>query len=327
MSDPHTHTATQPEDWPSLDPADRPLVITHAECPDGWCCEWLFRRHFGSHADYMQAKYGDPVPDVSLRPRVYIADFSWKRPQMLHLMQQARGRVTAIDHHKAAFEELRNISLDLYPDTLLTSPVVLFDVEHCGSHLVWQFLKSAGATDPIFADGNPPLIVQLTEDRDLWRWQLPDSRELNAALASYPKTVDVWDRLQEKLSVVSGAGYWDLYREGAAILRQQDQMVRAAVGRAVEITICGYKVLAVNTTCHHSEIGGQLAEGRPFGVTYLDDLQRGLRCWSFRSRDGGIDVSDLAKSFPGGGGHPRAAGMQRPIGEPMSVLADWKQDA
>jgi hypothetical protein len=32
-------------------------------------------------------------------------------------------------------------------------------------------------------------------DQDLWRWKLPRSREVNAAIASHPQRFEVWDQL------------------------------------------------------------------------------------------------------------------------------------
>lgn len=322
MADPHIHIPAV--EMPSLDPADRPLVIVHNHCPDGWCCEFLFRRHFGDNADYMQASYGDPIPDVRLRPHVYIADFSWPEWEMRSMQGQCRGRMTVIDHHKSAKEVLVDTIQyqdEMSPPSAIQPIRVVFDLNHSGAYLTWQFLKDAGATDPVFADGNPPLIVQLVQDRDLWKWELPDSRELNAAMSSYPKTVEAWIELHSLLTPVSGGGYWRLVREGAAILRRQEQEVEAAVNRAVWMDIAGHRVLVVNTTCHHSEVGGRLAEGKAFGATYFDDLKRNLRVWSFRSAEGGIDVSEIARRWPGGGGHVRAAGCQVPLDQPVNAMS------
>lgn len=328
MPDPHTHLPADQQEWPSLDPADRPLVITHAACPDGWCCEFLFRRHFGANADYMQAKYGDPIPDVKIRPWVYIADFSWKRDDMIRLIQDVRGRVTVLEHHRTAEGELTAAVAGLYWDTMVSAPKVLFDLNRSGAMLTWQYLKDAGATDPVFATDEPPAIVQYVQDRDLWKWELPYSKEINAALASYAKTVEVWGDLWRMMQPAA-MSFLTLVAEGEAILRQQEREVQAAVARAVEMDIAGHRVLVVNTTCHHSEIGERLSAGRPFGATYYDDLKRGLRCWSFRSREGGIDVSEIARRWPGGGGHRQAAGCQQPLHHPvigMSGIPAYNQE-
>jgi uncharacterized protein len=321
VPDPHTHISSLPEELPSLDPADRPLVVTHGDCPDGWCCEFLFRRHFGANADYLSARYGDPVPDVRLRPHVYIADFCYAAPDMGRIASDCGGRLTVIDHHVTAQGTLERLNLHVGRGLWESSVRVVFDLAHSGAYLTWRFLKDQGATDSVFADGNPPLIVQVVQDRDLWAWRLPDSRELNAALSSYPKTVEAWTDLHNDLTPVGGDGYWRLVREGAAILRVQEQFVQAAVAKAVEVTIAGHRVLAVNTTAHHSEVAGQLASGRPFGACFYDDLKRGLRVWSLRVRDADFDVSAIAKRF-GGGGHKPSAGFNRPLSEPLKLLED-----
>lgn len=56
------------------------------------------------------------------------------------------------------------------------------------------------------------------------------------------------------------------------------------------------------------DIAGELAKERPFGACYFD-RQDGKRQWSLRSRDGGADVSEIAKRH-GGGGHAQAAGFE-----------------
>lgn len=80
-------------------------------------------------------------------------------------------------------------------------------------------------------------------------------------------------------------------------------------------------MLCVNATVHQSEIGEELAKNRPFSVTYRD-RKDGKREYSLRSRDGGLDVSVIAKQF-GGGGHPQAAGFELPIG--VDPEAFWMQ--
>lgn len=319
MADPHVHLPNLPDDLPPLDPADRPLVITHKDCPDGWCAEWLFRRHFGDRADYLACKHGDPVPIQAAmdRPRVYVADFSWPLQQMVELAEACGGRMIVLDHHASAESVLFNLCFSL-PGRFGEVPGVIFNLAHSGAYLVWRYLKDAGATDEVFADGNPPLIVQYVQDRDLWRWELPGSQEINAALSSYPRVAAVWYALHEQLK--DQGGYWELFPQGAAILRKQDQEVDAACRRAVEMTVAGHRVLVANTTVHHSEIGERLAAGRAFSATYYDDLPRGLRVWSLRSRGDGIDVSAVAKRFAGGG-HRQAAGFQQSLTEPLSAVA------
>jgi nanoRNase/pAp phosphatase (c-di-AMP/oligoRNAs hydrolase) len=67
-------------------------------------------------------------------------------------------------------------------------------------------------------------------------------------------------------------------------------------------------VPAVN--CNHyfaSEVGHELAIGRPFAATYYDTTDG--RVFSLRSSAEGLDVSEIAKRL-GGGGHAKASGFK-----------------
>lgn len=225
---------------------------------------------------------------------LYILDFSYKRPVMLDLIRKARA-VVCLDHHKTAAEELAGDLSVIVGEGLsmsLRCPTIIFDMNKSGARLAWEFF---------FPHRCVPLIVRMVEDRDLWRWALPNSREMNAALASLPRTFEEWDRLDGLVNPE------ELVLQGAAILRYQQQLVDAHCQHAVEIEMDGHKILAVNATCLMSEIGGQLAENRPFGVTWY---RRGDQRYqvSLRSSSTGVDVSEVARKY-GGGGHKHAAGF------------------
>jgi c-di-AMP phosphodiesterase-like protein len=97
-------------------------------------------------------------------------------------------------------------------------------------------------------------------------------------------------------------------RDGEAVLRTDRQVIDRHVRNARPTAVGGYTVPAVNATVLFSEIAGELAEGQPFGACYFDRAD-GRRQWSLRSRAGGVDVSEVARSL-GGGGHPNAAGFE-----------------
>ncbi len=64
-----------------------------------------------------------------------------------------------------------------------------------------------------------------------------------------------------------------------------------------------------------SEAGHILAEGEPFAACYWDTPEG--RTFSLRSTDGGIDVSEVATQY-GGGGHAAAAGFWVPGDHPLA---------
>lgn len=264
---------------------DRFLVLYHAGCLDGFCAAWLVHKKY-PQSEFVAVQYGEPPPDVAGRD-VLVLDFSYKRDVMLLMREQAKS-LLVLDHHKSAEEELRGLDF------------CVFDMEKSGASLTLDWLRGIGI-GPMSC-----WLVDYVEDGDLWRWELPMSREVNVALRSYPMTFRQWnlfDDIHFRLQ---------LSQEGTAILRAQQRIVEQHVRFAKEVTIAGYKVLCVNATMFHSDIAGQLAEGRPFGVTWFESAD-GRRIYQLRSREGGVDVSEIAKRF-GGGGHRNAAGFTMDAG-------------
>jgi nanoRNase/pAp phosphatase (c-di-AMP/oligoRNAs hydrolase) len=96
---------------------------------------------------------------------------------------------------------------------------------------------------------------------------------------------------------------------GEAILTYQETIVDALCRNARETWIGGHTVLAVNSPVLQSEIGERLAKDAAFGAVWFVG-GNGETYWSLRSRPPvGIDVSEVAKKY-GGGGHVQAAGFK-----------------
>lgn len=298
----------------------RPLILFHADCADGHCAAWVLWRHFCDEADYLPVQYGQEPPNVAGR-EVYILDFSYKRPVMRQILSQAR-KVVVLDHHETAEAELADIVDEFLqrPDLLANPPgselpFIRFDMAKSGGRLAWEYAWDrwyAPKYSSILDGGqhltrdNPPWLVAYTEDHDLWRWKLPHSQEINAALATYPRDFATWDTMAEW---DKGRKAWEAFQEeGAAVLRYQSQLVESIAATARECEIDGHRVLAANTSCLFSEVAEKLAQGRPFGAAWFIRSD-GKKQWSLRSREGGIDVSQVAKQR-GGGGHFAAAGFE-----------------
>lgn len=258
------------------------IVIYHANCTDGFCCAWLLRKRF-PEAVFVPANYGEEVPDVEGED-VIIADFSYKREIMEEIIEKCKS-LMVLDHHKSAQKELSGL--------VDPSIVIEFDMERSGAKMVADWL------------GVSNWLVDYVQDRDLWRWKLEDSRAVNAYISSWPFKDEVWDGI-EKHS-------WDaIVKEGEAILRYQERCVESQIGKAVYVmfeTKDGPKEIAcMNCTHLVSEIAGKLGDGMAFGSTYFRRMD-GKYVFSLRSEEGGMDVSEVAGGY-GGGGHARAAGFE-----------------
>jgi len=271
----------------------RTFVLYHGHCYDGFGAAWAAWTVLGENAVYLPMQYGQPWPrEITVWDDVYILDFSFPR-SLLEDVWTVRtkiisrpdpGRVVLLDHHKTAAEDLAHL------------PFANFDLNKSGAVLAWEYWHPG---EPV------PFLLQYVQDRDLWQFALPKSREISAALRSYPFDFAVWDQL---------ARQWDFGRlvlEGEIILRYQNQLVETMGRNARLVSLAGHLVPVVNTPILISEMGDWLLEHypHPFAATYFDRGD-GVRQWSLRSRT--FDVAALARRL-GGGGHPRAAGFEEDL--------------
>lgn len=89
---------------------DRPLVIRHGACRDGFCASWVIRMKFPD-AEFFDGFYGQPAPlELAQGRDVIVVDFSYPRAEMMALARAA-GSLAVIDHHKTAEEVLEDRDL------------------------------------------------------------------------------------------------------------------------------------------------------------------------------------------------------------------------
>lgn len=268
-------------------------VLYHANCWDGFGAAWAAQKVLGREGvEYLPVLYGQPPPPLPDAEHVYIVDFSYPREVLLALTAK---QVLVIDHHASAQKDLRDVSPFDELAAGKTAVVAWFDMEQSGATMTWKYFHS----------DEPPLLLKYVEDRDLWRFALPDSREISAWFRSYPHDFAQWDDLRELLS----EHFLDCVHEGQAILRQQDRMVEDMAKQAIMIQLGGHRVPCCNATTYYSEVGDLLCRQHPdahFAAYYMDRAD-GKRQWGLRSR-GDFDCSEIAKMY-GGGGHKGAAGF------------------
>jgi len=258
------------------------LCIYHKNCADGFGAALAVKVYcdeLGESCEFLPAQYGDEVPDVTGK-KVLIVDFSYDRETLLSLKESALS-LQVIDHHKSAMEALAGLDY------------CIFDMDYSGAVLTWQTL---------FPNRAVPLLLSYIQDRDLWQWQLEDSKAVSAALLTLNKTFELWQPyLADELVA-------ELIVKGNAIVDYQNQqLARTPKGEKVPMaTIAGHTVPCVNSTHLISEMGEILAQGHPFAALYFDRSDK--RIYSLRSAKDGIDVAKIAQQY-GGGGHFHAAGF------------------
>ena len=263
-------------------------IIYHADCRDGFGAAWAAWRKYGNDALFFPAQYGDKIPSIPDGSKIEIYDFSYERDQMqeLHAIHGV-DNVELFDHHKTAIEKVDGL------------PNCNIDLEHSGAWLAW---------DNLHKGKNVPRLIQYVQDRDLWKWELKDSKSVSAYISSMPMEFETWNDMNYNLFTAPGK----MVSEGDAILRQQDMQVQRISERAWKQDVAGYNIRIVNSGLYQSEIGHEILQmypSTPFaGIFFINGNQR---IWSLRSRSD-FDVSTVARDM-GGGGHPQAAGFSERV--------------
>lgn len=288
------------------------LCIYHDNCADGFGAAWVVHRSLGAeNVEFLGGHYGMPAPDVTDRI-VIIVDFSFPLETLQAMAQQARA-VLVLDHHKTAAEALIEVEpaplhYHAWADTLPKLSAV-FDMNRSGAGLTWDFF---------FPHFQRPALINYIEDRDLWRFKLVGTREILANLFSYPQDFEVWDELMKQpISAAIDAG--------SAINRKHHKDVADLVASSKRrMVIAGHDVPAANLPhIHSSDAGHLMAQGEKFAACYQDSADH--RYFSLRSTNEGMDVSEIAKQY-GGGGHRNAAGFKVPFSHKLAHAYDVDSD-
>ena len=154
--------------------------------------------------------------------------------------------------------------------------------------------------------GRMPELLAYVQDRDLWRWELPDSRAVNAAIEAAPRDFEVWSKLEIE----------ELRTLGHPVVDRNNRRIEELLESACEVQIGDYTVPAVEADELASEIAERLLELHPHApfvaVFHHSADQDGNEVTRYSLRSGGrSDVADIAWE-QGGGGHAAAAGFETP---------------
>lgn len=290
------------------------VVFYHSGCPDGFCAAWLLHRIY-PEAEFVPAHPGwIPLTTQVEGKHVIVADLSMSPTATQFTIENAKSFL-CLDHHRTAAERLAGL------------PGCHFNENKSGARMVWDHFEvelAAAFTAGQRTSGytfvtDSHWLVDYTEDRDLWRWNLKDSREVNAALRCFDLDFEAWDNLHVERSLQCGgfrlhSGFENYL--GSTIAQYHAKKCGDATKHAIEVEIPVEDESTIVVPCvnvanrdHISDVGGLLAKSHEsqIGLTYFHD-GKGFR-FSVRSV-GDADAGRIAE-FNGGGGHKHAAGFFR----------------
>jgi len=275
-----------------LEPSSVNCVIYHADCTDGFGSAYSAWKLLGNRAEYYACKHGSVPPDVKDK-NVVILDFSFNNATTKQMIADA-NELLVIDHHKSAVVELHDISN------------TIFDMNKSGATLAWEFFHPGKEA---------PKFIQYITDRDLWRWELPYSKEFSAAFDMVPHDFEEFEKFEDD------SVFDDAVKRGSYILAYSKTVVKKVCDKAASRKIDGKDILVVNSSHWMSEIGARLAPDCDFAMIWYYDHNDKIIKVSLRAFHDKIDVSEISKKY-GGGGHKKAAGFVLPSDFKIEDLFD-----
>ena len=270
----------------------------HAGCPDGFGAAWAVRYAWGETASYVSRGHDERIERGAHRgDEVAFVDIAPSNGEIANLCDETAA-LHIVDHHVTARDRIEG-DRDIAARLRAAAHNAHFDLNFSGAVLAWHYWNPGKVL---------PDILGYIEDQDLWRFKLPNSREVNAALASYPMRFATWDRLAD-------ADPERLAGEGRPIVRAQRVTIDRAVDTAQIVRVGEHRIEAVAATTLRPWIGHELAtraaHGVPCGIVYnIDGKRVDVSIYSV----GDFNVAALATER-GGGGHRSASGFSVPLDE------------
>lgn len=317
-----------------LPPDEIDCVVYHHPCADGFAGAYVFWKYLKekgndnvrfipfNHLMDERAARDEILPQVKDRNVVFV-DVCPESNLFLDMLIQP-NKCVVLDHHESALKTTEDYATD-------------FVFKHC--HIDQTHSGCILAHQYCYPDEDPPLFLKCIQDRDLWAWKMEDiSRPFSEAFSgSTPFDFEAYSVYEDELNVYS------LIEEGKILLKYKDAKIMNLVGKAMEgeITIDGkeYAVYIINTVEHISDLGHVLSQTEckrlekpcDFVMMWYYDQKWGKIKVSLRSdgdRETSVNVSEIARYFGGGGGHPNASGFA--ISNPdmfVKILNSFSQNA
>ncbi len=247
--------------------------------------------------DIKGVKHNEPYPEELIREKnVVIVDFSYKRDVIKEMCRNAT-LVYILDHHETARRELEGLEKEF------DNFGYIFDLDRSGAQIAWDWC---------YPDIPRPWFIEIIADRDLWKWEIPNAKEIGKAL--YHFEWYNWEKMEELTNNLKDtpALIKKFTEQGRILLDIDTKDISYAVGTSKLCEFQGHRIRL--STCHpslRSEVGNAAANmyDCDFAATWRYDVSTDQWWISLRgSKNCCIQLNQITEKF-GGGGHPKACGF------------------
>lgn len=273
------------------------IIFYHGNCPDGFTSAWAAWKHFGDSAEYIPCFHDKQHPFFEARDRdIYYVDYCPKDEEFLRELARDADNVCVLDHHAT----VKDMVEGLIDEGVIAGD---FDMNRSGAMIAWEWFHP---------DTEPPVLVHYIQDQDLWRFQLPNSQEINMNILSYEYTFENWEKISnECLTQINNVHYHRFLEGGQAILRKLLKDCDEIMTQEMTLKIAGIDVPTFNANYFYgSHLCNRYITTKGGNVAaYFWINKEGKYNFGLRSSKDGPNVAKMAESY-GGGGHVQASGFR-----------------
>lgn len=278
--------------------------LYHKNCMDGLFAAYAIYHRHGYMFNYIAVQYNKQIPQEILDDPfvgdIVIVDYSYPR-ETLETIRGFAKRLYVLDHHATAENELKGLDY------------CKFENNKSGAVMAYEWVYPGLPVPPLF---------EYVQDRDLWRWLLPDSKAINEGLRNELDFKDDVINNFHKISDILCREFGFLKSNGETIIKYRNSLIDELVGHLfIKIAKIGgfeYNFGMINGGLHslNSDVGNTALlkdQSLDFVMIYsINELVyvslRGLdRVTKKEAKI--VDCGELAK-LKGGGGHKNAAGFK-----------------
>jgi oligoribonuclease NrnB/cAMP/cGMP phosphodiesterase (DHH superfamily) len=278
------------------------FVFFHYPCQDGLASAWIVNYYHELNN-----------VDIILRPiihttKINIEELQDKRVlfcdispsiEILEEIEKVTKEIKILDHHISAQRILKN------------KDYAIFDMNKSGCGITWSY----------FFLEKMPLFIEMIQDRDIWKWQIENSKDFTTGFASISALTSDFDELFllfDELFFESKINYYiEIGKLINRINSNKIKLIAETHSKRID-NYENYKICIVN--CDReltSELGNVLSKDFDFAVLWQYNHPNSEYYISLRSNNK-VDVSLITSKF-GGGGHKNAGGFSSKI-SPMNIF-------
>ena len=295
-------------------------IFAHSHCTDGLVAasimKYSLQMNHNVEPEVIFVSYGKEQEAISKanidsKTTVYCVDFAFNKELTLELCKLAE-KVTVLDHHKTAHENLHDLKTHY-------NFYFIYDVEKSGASIVRDYCKQHLDLYLRINFKQKEIlnkVVNMVEDRDLWLFKLPMTKEFAEYIFAYMQPNDI-----DKMSIILFKYSFDNLKEicqmGEIIMNYKDNIIEKKLKSYVPVYfhVDNTKLLIINETQPDlvSQLGNELCKKYNipvclYNISGSESSNELSVALSFRSMDHLEPVDVIARLFSGGGHRNAAAG-------------------